>query len=93
VSAHAPWPWSIDKWGAVKDANGENVRAEGLTLTSTEQARANSRLIAAAPELLADAKEALSILCHLDEPIPYERIEECIESIRASIAKVEAFTS
>ncbi len=49
---HTPGPWSLNQYGEPVDAAGENIRAKGLALTNSEEAKANSALIAAAPDLL-----------------------------------------
>ncbi|MDO9402079.1 MAG: hypothetical protein Q7T46_11630 [Polaromonas sp.] len=53
-AAHTPGPWSQDKYGGVVTHSGRMLVAEGVALggRSTEETRANARLIAAAPELL-----------------------------------------
>lgn len=53
---HTPGPWSLNKYDEPVDHTGENIHAKGLTLTNSDEARANSRLISAAPELLAALK-------------------------------------
>lgn len=53
---HTPGPWRINQYDEPVDASGENIRAKGLALTNTDEAKANTRLIAAAPELLAALK-------------------------------------
>lgn len=70
MSKYTPGPWAIKcrtpfgggdaYFDGVVDADGREIRVEGVTLTSGPVARANARLIAAAPELLAFAKEFLS---------------------------------
>jgi hypothetical protein len=52
-----------------------------------DEAHANARLIAAAPDLLYALGLALGILCHLDEAVPAVCIEEAIDEARAAIAK------
>lgn len=66
---HTPGPWALkyrtpfgggDKYfDGVVDADGREIRVEGVTLTSGPVAQANARLIAAAPELLAALQAAL----------------------------------
>lgn len=55
---HTPGPWLLNQYGEPVDASGEVILAKGLALTNSDEAKANSRLIAAAPELL----EALKLL-------------------------------
>jgi len=89
MSKHTPGPWRVapPSVGRFKVCTVEGGKIVGEASNYNEQADANARLIAAAPELLVAAQDAFSILCHLDEPIPYERIAECIEDLRAAIAK------
>ena len=51
---HTPGPWIQDKWGHVKQTNGESVPFGGVTLamSNSDEIRANDRLVATAPELL-----------------------------------------
>jgi hypothetical protein len=49
---HTPGPWTLNKYGEPVDATGENIRAKGLALTNSDEAKANTQLIVAAPELL-----------------------------------------
>lgn len=55
---HTAGPWMQDKYGNVQTPSGNTLVTEGVALggCSTEETRANARLIAAAPELL-DAHE------------------------------------
>jgi hypothetical protein len=55
---HTPGPWWIDKYAQVFTASGKPLLLTGVALTSgrhpqQEEAEANARLIAAAPDLLA----------------------------------------
>lgn len=56
---HTPGPWQIGRYDDIVDASGEIIRAKGLALTRGDEAEANSRLIAAAPEMLAALKDAM----------------------------------
>lgn len=55
---HTPGPWTQDEYGSVKTPSGETLLVEGVALAgrSTEETRANTRLIAAADDLLAACK-------------------------------------
>jgi hypothetical protein len=63
---HTPGPWGHktreSSWGTIDDGicgpDGEQVRVHGMTLSSSEEAKANARLISAAPDLL----EALKVV-------------------------------
>ena len=60
----APAPWSQDKYGSIVDGNGESVRFRGVstlcagTEQAIAQAKANTTLATAAPELLAALESA-----------------------------------
>lgn len=53
---HTPGPWGRDRYGDVVDGRGQTIRVFGLSLTSSDEAKANSCLIAAAPDLLEAAQ-------------------------------------
>ncbi len=61
MAEHTPGPWVQDKWGHVQDTGGRGVRFEGVTIAgrSTEETKANARLIAAAPDLLEALRYAV----------------------------------
>lgn len=61
MSTHTPGPWTADEaWYLVEDANGTVIAdADGGT---DEEARANTRLVACAPELLHEIKIVLGDL-------------------------------
>jgi hypothetical protein len=75
-SKHTSAPWVVDYCAAtgrplgisapndagVPGAVGHIVRLRGIGLPSSEMARANARLIAAAPDLLEACKSAISLL-------------------------------
>ncbi|HGW5815188.1 hypothetical protein [Pseudomonas aeruginosa] len=58
MSKHTPGPWGQDKWGSLQTEGGQDVLLRGITTISAgsderiAEAEANTRLIAAAPELL-----------------------------------------
>lgn len=58
MSNFTPGPWYQDEYGTVK-AQGETLRLEGVALVcySSEEAKANARLISSAPELFEFAQE------------------------------------
>ena len=62
---HTPGPWTQDGFGTIITANGRTLVVEGLALSSrsNEETRANTRLIAAAPDLL----EALEMVRDADD--------------------------
>lgn len=87
MSAFTPGPWSINKYGDVVDPAGKDIRVQGMTLTSTETAQANARLIAAAPELLEAASTALAFL-ERGQAIDAETANGLVLArLRAAIAK------
>ena len=65
--SHTPGPWSIDKYDAIVHSEGERVVVNGVQWTQTsdpalrEQYKANQRLVAAAPDLLAALKDMVDI--------------------------------
>lgn len=58
TTKHTPGPWSLDRYGRLQTAAGKDVLLRGVTTLcagSNEllaEAKANTRLISAAPELL-----------------------------------------
>lgn len=50
---HTLGPWSLDDYRNIVGLNGEIVKVQGMSLSSGNVARANARLIVAAPDLLA----------------------------------------
>jgi hypothetical protein len=66
---HTPGPWNQktrpSSWGMIDDGicgpDGEQVRVHGMTLSSSDEAKANANLIAAAPELLEALIAVVSI--------------------------------
>jgi hypothetical protein len=59
---HTPGPWKQDRFGHVTDLNGKEIVFDGLTCangyTEDPTPKANTKLVAAAPELL----EALKLI-------------------------------
>ncbi|CAA2107713.1 hypothetical protein [Variovorax paradoxus] len=55
---YTPGPWTIGEYNRILTANGETLKVEGIALpnVSCDEFRANGRLIASAPELLAFAR-------------------------------------
>jgi len=91
---HTPGPWLLNKYGEPVDATGENIRAKGLALTNTDEAKANTRLIAAAPEMLAALQmidkwftpTGSSVRSRWDRIPSVERLA-IVEAVRAAVAK------
>lgn len=58
MSAHTPGPWRVGDYGHILAPDGQPIEVEGVALpmVSTPVSKANSRLIAAAPDLLEALK-------------------------------------
>ena len=84
AAKHTPGPWTQDKYGNVKTPSGGMLVTDGVALGgySTEETRANARLIAAAPELLEALKDIV------DNGIGTEAVKRA----RSVIAKAERTT-
>ena len=97
-SGHTPGPWTVEASGrdrtsrAVAGAHGHGLVCH--LYEPRDQADANARLIAAAPDLLAELekivdrwalRDAAIRDCNLD-PLPVWEREQC-EAARAAIAK------
>ncbi len=98
LSAHTPGPWKIDTLGShiwilseTGDYLAEVITSDEEGRCRPEDAEANARLMAAAPELLAAAEEALLILKQLktdewafdDSPIE-EQLQDAIAKAQNS---------
>ena len=90
--SHTPGPWRANyrnspsgEWfDGVVGPDGERIRVDGLTLTSGPVARANSVLIAAAPDLLEALQEVMEAHA-VPSSICAER--PAYDKARAAIAK------
>jgi hypothetical protein len=94
---HTPGPWYVDRAHvrptkddllAIYAANGDKLAI--LTDEQSEEWQANARLMAAAPELLAEAEEALVLLSQAGDLLAkttYYRSNVVIARLRAIIAK------
>ena len=82
-----PGPWTQDEYGFVLDTNGRTVVVEGLALgsRSTDQSRANARLIAVAPDLL----EALQEIIDAADGTGWAQLDATFTKARAAIAKAK----
>jgi hypothetical protein len=78
VSEHTPGPWHVGQYNGVYDERDRSV----LSLEPKEEAEANARLIAAAPELLEACRAAIAI--------PGKPVAEILPMIEAAIAKADA---
>lgn len=97
MSAHTPGPWTInERHGGTTVLIGASTVAIAYDpeepTQASETAKANARLIAAAPELLAALQlgllEAVTLKARLPEPYR-SNIEAFVASARAAIAKAE----
>ena len=90
---HTPGPWG-GNGGPMVYTRGANFI--GMVHYDDEVAKANTRLIAAAPELL-EALEAVMALEDNTSPfggeLQQDRIERTIEAARAAIAKAKGETT
>ncbi|KAJ16061.1 hypothetical protein [Pseudomonas aeruginosa] len=90
---HTPGPWGQDKWGSLQTEGGQDVLLRGITTISAgsderiAEAEANTRLIAAAPELLEALRACVSRIT--DEVADAEFLDE-VEQARAAISKATA---
>lgn len=94
MTAHTPGPWSIKYrtpfgggepyFDGVIDADGRQLRVDGVTLTSGPIAEANARLMAAAPNMLEALHRAALALAFAAETSPAMR-DDC-EAILTAIA-------
>ena len=91
MSAHTPGPWVQDKYGNINDKSGGTIRVEGLALSSGSEAKANARLIAAAPDLLEALKEYIAAgensVTATDDVAAMIRFGEADKAARAVIKK------
>jgi hypothetical protein len=86
MNKQTPGPWFQDKYGNVMTQSGSTLVTDGVALgsRSTDETKANARLIAAAPELL----EALKSLLNYANLGAYQRADT-VKAARAAIAKAE----
>jgi len=88
VQGYTPGPWAQDKYGDVVTRSGAMLVAEGVALggRSTEETRANARLIAAAPDLLAELQNiANADTSKWDDPSDFKAWAQ--NRARAAVAK------
>ncbi len=87
VGEHTPGPWEAIGW-EVHAAEEERCYIGAVTSADTggDEAFANARLIAAAPDLLEAAKAAQQWLAH-GNPDNLEAVADIEQELRAAIAK------
>ena len=95
MDKHTPGPWSYDDTGAIFGLEGKPIMTCGEYAikfgAGTEEAFANARLIAAAPDLL-EALRKISITSRypMTEPENMDYAMECMREIaREAISKAE----
>ena len=92
---HTPGPWQVNRKGqthveAARDGQGINIIAncdDPDDIRTRDEDRANAKLIAAAPELLAACEAAVFGANHID---CVRAMQEVLPQIRAAIAKATA---
>ena len=85
---HTPGPWN-NSGGYITDATGTEI-ADVEWAGSEPEGKANARLIAAAPELLAACREAVSAITYLlsnDDDDP--NYADTLNTLAAAISKAE----
>lgn len=101
---HTEGPWSLDFGDDGAVVYKEGVAAIANIPDDLQSSRANARLIAAAPELLAALEEANTLLtyCADSEPMgdankgnvwDFERVENAIQAARAAIARARGVSA
>ncbi|MBG4420113.1 hypothetical protein [Pseudomonas aeruginosa] len=97
MSKHTPGPWGQDKWGSLQTEGGQDVLLRGITTISAgsderiAEAEANTRLIAAAPELLSIAKRWAALDGSAWHPVRYEEEKrELLAATNEAISKATA---
>lgn len=63
--SHTPTPWTLNKYGELVDATGENIKAKGFALTGSEEARSNTAFIFTA----VNSHDALARVAEIAERI------------------------
>ena len=93
-STHTPGPWRTDNQDPFMEGHGLQIYSNNVPLCvmqfgygRRDEAIANARLIAAAPELLAALKRAVDTIVYLDEN--YD-LRESYHAALAAIAKAES---
>lgn len=95
MSKHTPGPWGQDKWGSLQTEGGQDVLLRGITTISAgsderiAEAEANTRLIAAAPELLEALEKAVEPL-EMYKCYGWPDYDGVIRQIKSAIAKATA---
>lgn len=83
TDTHTAGPWRANE-NTVKDLDGRTLGFSAASEVGVEASEANARLMAAAPDLLAALKDALSAVEYYDE---HEGAEETLKAVRAALSK------
>lgn len=93
AAKHSPGPWVVGAYGRVMTLDGETLRTCGVATpgADSDEYRANTRLIAAAPELL---NELINLTARFKAAVMQAGTDEefaelAVASARAAIAKAE----
>lgn len=102
MSGHTPGPWSLDETDWPLIVNGPNYRESNYVALVErcranreaaypgDMARANARLIAAAPDMLAELRETVAALrYHLKHGTLESAVIDRLPHLDAAIAKAE----
>lgn len=84
TAQHTPGPWKADKWATGWTVSAPDSHYSVCHLEGCNNADANARLIAAAPELLAACKMVVERVLESDQVT----LEE-LDQVKAAIAKAE----
>ena len=93
-------PWNFDKWGKIMNPHGEQICVDGVSIPcgyrpDDDPAKANSRLVCAAPDMAEALRDLLARLGkYIDRRVPddgpdweFSNLWKEIEKARAALAK------
>jgi len=102
---HTSGPWSIDEWGSVNGPDGRTIEINGVASVCSpgvrqDIAKANARLIAAAPELLEALQKSAVALEEASKLLYVKGLQGCASIMmghrdiaRAAIARATGAAS
>lgn len=96
LARHTPGPWRFipdDGTGTLPAVLANQVTAAGNFYVCQCNVEADARLIAAAPDLLAECKRLLWLLDNARVPGEITQTPEAIEQLRAVVAQAERGTA